>query len=299
MGRKVYNLELLRQEIKRNPTLREEQLVFDNGREYPDNFNSAQRVTPFDFYNKYGKIVCRIKGATQTGYLISLLPDNNFGSIADHSIDTVPKALVRIKGTEITYLSNDNLRYANKHLLSRRFVSKVLSYWCYLNGIKYSAKDRKNSGIEMWCLKMKYQGSKHITYLLSGIEVKELIKDIIKETRNHNPKAFYEYEVVVDNPYEPNIDGVIVLAVNKNGKLELVNNLYLVRWKFPKYSVDYLKRLLNELDSGNYFLDIYVPIIHNLWKYPIKCTDTHETDIYESEKTTDSYDLTQYLAPQY
>lgn len=297
--RREYNLELLRKEIRTNHTLREEELVYDIYDAYPDCFNSAQRLTPFEFHNQYGKRICKVKCSTQTGYLISQLPDNNFGSIADYSIDTFPKALIRTKGTEITWISNDYLRWHNKHLLSRRFVSKVLSYWSYLHEIRYSLKEGGESAIDIWCLKVKYQGSKRITYLLSGIEVKELIKDIIRETRNHNPRAFYEYSVIVDSPSKKKSDGVIVLAKNKNGKFEIVNNLYITTWKFPKYSIRYLRSVLNELDSGNYLLDVYVPIIHNLSKYPIRCTDVNSTDIYESERTTDSYDLSQYLAPQY
>jgi len=244
-GNKIYNNEKLRQEIANNPILNK---YIDTTIKIPfDDLNSAQSFTPIQYVNKYGKEVSEIRAKTRISYNISKLPANHFGSVYDYSIDTLPKYFVRVKGTEITFISNENFRWQNKFLLNRRFASKILSFWAYLHDIRYKPSEGKESAIDMWCIPIKHLGSKKVIHLISIKEVRELLKDIINEIRNHNPKAYYEYEIEVNEPQKSDI---IVGEETPDGNIKLVKNKYIRRWSFPKYNVNYLLKLLDILNSG-------------------------------------------------
>jgi len=66
-------------------------------------------------------------------------------------------------------------------------------------------------------------------------------------------------------------------------------------WATPKYNPNYIISIIKELQSGKYYIDLPVPIINNLYKYPIRCTDMSNTDIDSSEKTSDDYDIGKYI----
>jgi len=282
-GRKIYNMKYLKQEIETDDSIWDTQVTFRPEIEL-DRRNEAQNISNIEFVNKYGKIVTEIRAKTKISRNISNLPTNNFGSIIDYySIDTAPKYFIRVKGTEITYITNEHKRWHNRFLLNRRFASKVLSFWAYLNNIRYKPSEGKESAIDIWCIPIRFNGSNKVIHLISIVEVKALIRDIIKEIRNHNPKAYYEFKLKVDKPKAYKYSK----KVSENGENYII-------WRFPKYSVEYLLKLLDILNSGE-ILDVYVPIVYDLYKYPIRCTDMNKTDVFESEKTTDDYDLTQYL----
>ena len=68
-------------------------------------------------------------------------------------------------------------------------------------------------------------------------------------------------------------------------------------WSYPKYPVEYLLKVLEQLQSGKYFIDILIPLVYNLWKYPLECKDTHLKPMTDRkhEKNIDDYDITKYI----
>jgi len=92
-----------------------------------DRYNEAQKLNPIEFTTKYGKIGNDIKGNTRTGRNIMRKKDNNFGSISEYNIDTLPKSFLHLKGIEKTELRQDSKTYNDIDIISRRFLSKILS----------------------------------------------------------------------------------------------------------------------------------------------------------------------------
>jgi len=291
-------------EMKINPDMYDEQII--NKRISGDYAsNEAQIVNDFEYVNKYGKITVGINPNTRVAKRISQIKHLNFGCIGDLNIDTIPKGLYHLKGTEITALNTDNKEYKDIILLNRRFLSKVLKEYCIIMGIQYRAwNKRKNTdyiGINNFCIEYKDKSIKKPIHLISGVEVEQIIHLILDEMRNRNLKCFNEYRCKVNNPELPKYintphckkkisDKYLWLEVavyqeitDSKGKVIPYDELndeqtgliqrYYRAWLVPRYSWEYLNGILQELNSGDYFKDIYMPIIYDLYKFPIKNTD--------------------------
>lgn len=264
--------------------------------------NEAQLIQAYSYYNVYGKLVCGVTGNLITTKNIANRKHLNFGSLGNYDIDTIPQTYGKVKGTEITWLSSDNHQFAGKQMLSRKTVSNILLYWSYISGIPYY-RDKGNvaTGIELWSTRVNNQ------YLITGENIKPIIKDLIFLYRNDLDRWSKKVDnaeisqqlanVVMARRYTTNRRILDILQEMKK-KMSLVYNIEGIAWNTPKYSVEYLRYLLKELDSGNYILDIVVPLIIHPRKYPIRCTSLSsnkpKTD-REHKKCRDDYDITRYI----
>lgn len=265
--------DTLLKELKENPklkdTIRKKDIPFLKR-------NPAQLIDVLEYTNRYGKEVNEIKPNTYIADLISKLPNNNFGSVKDYNINTIPKGRYHIKGTEITQLTDNNKQYKNKSIINRRFLSKLLDEYCYINNIPYRRYKKKSkntvNGIDLYCKKEIINGKQY--NLLSGIEGEQLIYELLYNIHHNNIKCFYEYRAEINNPEQAN-EVVVLREFYIKGKIkeQLLVNEYWYSWKFPRYTEEYLYSLLDEINSGKYYKDIYIPVIEDLFKYPLKNTD--------------------------
>jgi len=294
-------------EINTNPDLYDEQVLTKYIKREYEYRNEAQLINSIEWINKYGKDANRIKPNTKTANLITRKDDYTFGSVADYNIDTVPKGYYHLKGTEITELNMDNKEYRGKQLMNRRFLSNVLREYCYIMGMQYKKykkrKDREDIGISKYCIRLYDKSSKKEFDLISGVECEYLIHLIIDEMRNRNLRCFNEYRCRINNPELPKYintqqgkkkisDKYLWLEVavyqeikNDKGKIIAYDELndeqtgliqkFYRAWLTPKFSWEYLNNLLDEINSGDYWKEIYMPIIYDLFTYPLKNTDTH------------------------
>jgi len=90
---------------------------------------------------------------------------------------------------------------------------------------------------------------------------------------------------------------VAVILNNIKGRLYRIEQLGDKVWSYPKLNILYILSLLDMLNDRNFFMDIEIPIIYDLYKYPIHCSDTHLKPMSDSEhdKNKDDYDYTQYV----
>ena len=242
--------------------------------------NDAQNLNIYDYTDKYGNQRNILYGKTRIGRAIARIEPINFGSLACYWVDTLPTGVKYMKGQEKMVINQTHHYCRGRAILNRRALSRMLATWSYLYDMRYwkgkSDVAEYNTAVGQWCVQDTINGRDYD--LISGIEAIEIIRDIIRAVRNGVDNTFYEFRCQVNNPEEA--DEVVVLTKNLNEDRKVINTSlkqkYYKMWRFPKYSIDYLKSLIDELNSGNYYLDVYVPIIHDLHTYPIKCTDTHE-----------------------
>ena len=293
-----------------NYTIEKEQLI--NKLNIPlDDYNSAQRLHNREWITPYGKVANKQTSNTRLAYKISRLPQHNFGSIADYNIDTLPNSYLSRNGIEKFELSQTNKYYNGMSIISRRFACNILSTWAYVIGISY-----KNA-IKIWAkdIPQTLPNGKIKDYkMLSGEECIYMIKDLLFLIRNKSPEKILKYAQsgIISEQLFTRINGIISDSLwNKKEKyariMQIKDRLYINQqsldkvWAYPKYSVEYLISTIKLLQSGKYFTEIYVPIINNLFKYPIECKDTHTkqlTDI-EHRKARDDYDIGQYIWEDY
>ena len=280
-----------------------------------DAYNEAQRINVYNFTTKYGKQYTKIIGNVRLVRNIIDAKVNHFGSIADYELpDTFPLSYVKCKGTEIIEIQDAPKKaYRRKGvLISRRFLSKVLQTWAYMTGIRYYSEKRKDTAVYLWCQKLKVRTSNKISIIdvLTGNDTIAMIKDMLFIIRNKpsvNLKS-YVSRAISENLYNL----MMAQALSKKTKFENiiqqmkdrmyhVYQIYDYTWNYPKYNPEYLTGVLNELNSGNYILNAPIPIIHDLYKYPIECKDTHLKPMTneEHEQNKDDYDLTQYVFERY
>ena len=284
-----------------------EQVINKIGRNL-NTYNEAQNLNPYEFVDRWGNLRARDRGNTKIGSLISRLPIHNFGSIADYEIDTVPISIIRAKGQEVTTLKTDNKEYRNKQVISRRFLCNILKYWCYILGIRYYHKKEENhmTGLKLWAIPVKIQDD--IYEMITGDIGRKLLKDILYLTRNKN----------IDNIKEKVKEGYLsghlleVFDFKSKGKnavsfKEQLNNIkdrlyydFQIKehaWSFPKYNVEYLIYTMNDLHSGNYITEMCLPVIQDMYKYPIYCKDTFIKPVSSDNhnKAKDDYDIGQYI----
>ena len=270
-------------------------------------YNEAQKLNISKTTSRYGKEETLVTSNTWLGHSISKLKPRNFGSIGDFDVDSIPLSYGRLKGTEVTFISYETKQIRNSQIISRRFASKVLSTWCYIVGIRYKPKEESSeiNGIELWGKYMEHYKQP----VISGQDIILMLKDIMFLTRNKSVSKLKEY--IENQKVSPQLYMVIsTKRYQTKDKYrviinEMKNRLYYeyqvpltdIVWDYPKYSMEYLMGVVNELQSGKYLTDLIIPLIKDLWKYPIKCTDTKVKPLsYEEHETNkDDYDLNKYV----
>ena len=280
--------------------------------------NQADIMNTYDVVNRYGKLKPVLKANTRTGFNISRLSVRHFGSIGDYDIDTIPLSHIKCKGTEITYMSYDKKHIRNKHLISRRFLSKVLSTWCYTVGIRYKPHKEEINGMDLWGKNIPLKttdtrGEETIIYRenqhhLSAGDSILMIKDIIFLIRNKKLETLRDNMIM--KKVSPQLYNVLVYkSISEKKKIgyilnEMKHRLYYdyqingtdIVWGYSKYHIDYLVGIIMELQSGKYLTELMYPMINNLYQYPIKCKDTFVKPMTdkEHEKNADDYYTSQY-----
>ena len=266
-------------EMKLNPSMRE-QLI---GHQKLSDRNEAQNLNIYDYIDRWGNKRHLLSGKTKIGSRIARIKPIHFGSLACYWTDSMPMGVKFIKGQDKMVIKQDHHFSRGRAILNRRALSKMLASWSYIYDVRYwsgyssnTNVNRSETAIGIWCIREEINGQEYD--LISGVEAIKILNDIIYAVRNAYPNAWYEFRMQVNNPDEANEVVVVTEEFNAMGKLisrsEKIK--YFCRWRFPKYNIEYLQGLIDELNSGNYYTDLYVPIIHDLFKYPIKCNDTHE-----------------------
>jgi hypothetical protein len=288
------------------------------------NANSAQKTNTRGWYNIYGKLVIRSAGNTYIGDRIANLKPWHFGSLEASILEAVPEALFRLKGTEITKISSRGLKAKGKHLVRRGAITGILKKWCYITGIKY-IRSKKNAdgtlslndmcGIKYWAIESRNDLG-GLDFLVTVDHAILMLKDFLYLIRDKNCNKLEEYankgrisnqlyniiharassesttieDVITDMKNRLYYD-CIINDTNKNSK---TYGEPMVTWSFPKIPVEYLLTIIQELSSGKYFRDIFIPLIKNTRLYPIKCSETRVFPIdHETHKNrVDDYDIT-------
>lgn len=303
----------LEQELKNNPHLKEREFIEQFNMDI-NKYSQAQIMKNVEWTTKYGKIGnTQISNTRTVSNSISRLPANTFGSIGKYDVDTLPDTLFKCKGTEVTEVRTDNYSGSGKHMLSRTFGSNILSYWCYILGIRYTPKtsdESEPSGINIWGRKVSYSGidgKPKTEVFISGNELKIMIRDLIYLIRNNNPKDFFKnaktgkisaflYNTITTLRYANKTTTKEVIQQIKK-RLYYTHQSGELCWAYPKYNVEYLIQLLRELNSGKYLCDILVPLVKDLHHYPIECKDTRVFPLTQQQhnRNADDYDLGKYI----
>jgi len=296
-----------------------------------EDYNPAQNINTIEFTTRYGKVYNKVYGNTRAGKIISNLPTYNFGSIADYIVDTIPKTYTHIKSIEKFEINETGKYYNGMSIISRRFICNILNFWARVLNIPYKY------AIKMWAIKEKQLTShKHyekvITnrgiryklikdkpeyreyYLISGQEAILMLKDILYLMRNKTPEKLIKHaeEGKISSQLHNVIYGILNDIIDtKKEKQERFEKIkerlyYIIQahdkvWSFPIINPEYIISLIKELQSGKYYLDIYVPVIHQLKKYPIECKDTHVKPLTneQHEQNKDDYDIGKYIWADY
>jgi len=298
--------------INKNEQVKDEQLIFNRGKNVSlDSYNSSQRINVYERVNRWGKIVPILKGNTFTGSNIAELPQYNFGSIGEYIVDTLPNSFITVKGVEKTEVISEKTTHNGQQIISRRFICNLISTWGYVTGLRY-----KNA-LKMWAtdIEQKLYDNKYKEYkMVSGHTAIQLIKDLLYLIRNKS------YDDIINNIGKGIISEQLYAVINsiltdtsltkqeqQDKIMNIKNNIYYnysvcdYAWAFPKYNAEYLISLIKQLQSGEYIIDMYVPVINNLKKYPIKCKDTHLKPMTDEQhiKNRDDYDIGQYIWEDY
>ena len=267
-----------------------------------DELKLSQRLNVFSSMNGFGKYTHRVVGITRTGAKIEKHNIWTFGSPDDYNIDTIPLHAIRGKGQEITHISQVSEYGRNRVMLSRRYLSRIINTWSDMVDIRYSYGEGKVKAMEMWGIKLP-QYSKS-TILINGHSAKSAIKDILFIIRNSKVSTLRQLkEKVSEQLY------IIVRerlkeegATLSNILNDMKDNIYWdfslsqFAWAYPKIQVDYLIAQLRLLNDKQYTMDLYVPMIHNLYKYPLRCTDIKLKPMTEEQHSNNlgDYDISQY-----
>jgi hypothetical protein len=298
-----------------NKLIKKEQVIF--GEDLNKN-NPAKNINVREWTTQYGKVTNKTYGNTRIGKDIDRKIVRNFGCISDYNVDTLPNSYLSRNGIEKFEITQAGKYYNGVDIISRRFLSRVLSMWCYIVGIKYKDTKNKNNGINIWCEDINCQvttGEYKIYKMLSGNECIEMLKDLLALIRNNSLDKLMErainHNIISDKLYN------VLWTIKHNNKLSdeqkqkryynIKNRLYYDYntkdkvWCYPKYNPEYLIGLIKDLQSGDYFTDLYVPIINDLYKYPIECKDTHLKPMSDDEHKSnkDDYDLGKYIWEDY
>lgn len=275
-----------------------------------ETLNQAEMMNVFSVYNKFGKTKNIVIANTKIGRHITENKIWNFGSIGDFNVDSVPRSKVTCKGTEITTVNTyDKENRKNKQLISRRFCSKVLMCWAKMVDMPYSSKDvDKPTTMSLWGTPIEYKGLEGncYQYFINGETIVKVLKDILY--------------IIRGRPYtETNYSNQLQWVIERRLKLrkrnpneitnDMKNRLYYTYqsntlvWGYPKVSPEYILGLIRHLETGEfgrllkeYDTQIMVPLISNMIKYPLKCTEYHKPkDNADHKKQTDDYAIDQYI----
>jgi hypothetical protein len=277
-----------------------------------ETYNQSEIMNVTKVKNRYGKERSIVIANTKIGRHISENKIWNFGSIGDYNVDSVPKSKVTCKGTDITTINvYDKQNRNNKQLISRRFCSKVLNFWSNMVDIPYSSKDtEKATAITLWGTPIEYQGINEVCvqYFINGETAIKMLKDILFVLHNkpYNPDKISEQ-----------LDYIITKRMNSRkikrkadtiiGDMkERIHYTYQsnsIVWGYPKVSPNYIVKLIDSLKSGEfghilreYDIQIMVPLISNLRRYPLKCTEYHKPKDNEQHKEQkDDYAIDSYI----
>jgi len=281
---------IVEMEIMANPLMYELEKYHKINRNYRD-LNDAQKINVFERYTRYGKLKSTIRGSFKTTWKVIRNPINSFGSIAEYNVDSLPLTHMKCKGTQVTYVSQQELSRDGIQIISRSFASLVLNYWSYILGIRYQEDKGHLSGINSWrkILEVTDEKTEHKykVEFITGKDVQMMIKDLMFLTRDKKPHQFKEY--ISLQKCSPQLSDIIHYK-QKHQKITLDKVItkckgrlyYWIKskdgsefWKYPKFHMEYLSHILSELQSGKYYDELVIPIIHNVWKFPLECKDTH------------------------
>jgi len=210
-------------------------------------------------------------------------------------------------------------------------MSKVLSTWCYMMGIRYAEtiytqdkKDKNGKWIikskrkitqqvrDMWCKRAEYvdvNGKKRVTYLLSGNDTKMMIKDMLFMIKDKNPDKMYNllksgnlsmqlYNYLSERALTDKEKFIQQIAFIKD-RLYYDFQANNKAWNTikPIFNPDYLIGILNELDTSDFILDMGLPVVNDLYKYPLECKDTQVKPMSDEKHISNlgDYDMTQYV----
>jgi len=231
----------------------QEQLLNNIGKPL-DSYSQADIIHSFEFPTRSGRIKSVITSNTLAVLTaINKLPVYHFGCIHDLTIESIHGSM----GTELTLFYDSNKRFKDTLMLNGRFLSKILYAWSKALGIRYM-HPTEISASKLWCT--SYAES---TPMLTGTDAIQLLKDLIfLINKNKNTVSDILYELMLKKPIE-NIDNRIFHVIQAYDRV----------WTIPIFSLQYLKSMIKELQSGRYELNMEVPIVRNLWKTPIRCTD--------------------------
>jgi hypothetical protein len=295
---KVFDSEI-NERIDITPEI-ESQLI-NNLKKPLDSYTQAQLINVSSSTTKFGKISVNEDANTYMVKNLSRLSTRNFGAIGDFNVDSIPLSVVRCKGTTVTWADTNGKEYQGLQLISRRFICKVAQFWGYiidLGGNTKTANYRRT--LELWGLTVENHDLDKEYLMVNGEMVISMIKDLLFLIRNQevNPDkiSLNLYNIIRGKSYQEKKDFNTILSEMKN-RLTYTNQLGEEAWGYSKIHPDYLVCLLKELRSGEFDTSIFVPVILNLYKYPIECKDTQVRKMTEIQhhKHLDDYDIGKYI----
>lgn len=293
--------------VKEDPLLVNSIINFSPNRKL-EQFGQTHTINVLPIISRYGKETTLITPNNRISFYISRQNQINFGCIQDFEIDTIPLSMFRGKGMEkFALYEQEKQNRKGQFFISRRFVSKLISFWGYMMDIQYvrmDDQDTHTTAISIWGNAEKFYGldnKKMQQYFGYGDICIPIIKDILFMIRN---KPFKEDSV------SPQFLQVIAMKKKAYQTIKQKFNLgeYLSEikkrlyydyqlnsdaWATPKLNPEYLIGLLNELQSNKYVLTQQVPLIYDLWNFPIKCTDMNLKPMTneQHEANKDDYDI--------
>ena len=234
----------------------QEQLLNNIGKPL-DSYSQADIIHSFEFPTRSGRIKSVITSNTLAVLIaINKLSVYHFGCIHDLTLESIHGSM----GTELTLFYDSNKRYKDTLMLNKRFLSNILYAWSKALRIRYidSKTPKRITGVKLWCT--SYAES---TPMLTGTDAIQLLKDLIfLIDKNKKTVSDILYEIMLRKPIK-DVDDRIFHKIQAYDRV----------WIIPIYNLIYLKSLVKELQSGKYVLDMEIPIVKNLWKTPLRCTD--------------------------
>jgi len=267
-----------------------------------EDYSEAQLINTTSRTTRYGRDAVRERSNTYLGDALSMTKVLNFGSIGDFDIDSIPTSLVKCKGTVITYVSSDKHSHRQKQMVSRRFISRLMSYWSYIVNLdSNTSRGNYQLALEVWSIPINTKGKSNKDILMVNGEMAiSMIRDLIFLFRNRPLKSSdvsqQLYNVVRERQFRSKKDFSSIIS-------EMKERLYITRtlgdkvWAYSRIQPEYLEHLLKELVSGDYDTEILVPSILDLYKYPLECKDTHLVPMTDEQhkKNLDDYDIGQHI----
>lgn len=328
-------IDTVLEELKQYPFLRAQ--LIDNKKPFREQ-NGSNSTNIREWHNRWGKLTTNIVGNTFIGASIALSRIKHFGSIGAHYIGAIPETVFHLKGTEITYITRDKLEHKGKQLIRRGFLTNVAQAWGECTNMEYirlnsdTGKREYHTTLDLWGEKIEYKlSSLHSNdgfgYHLCGYNAIGMIKDLLWLYRNKALSNLDKY--VSKGQMSVQLYNVIMSRVNQNKTIaDVVNDLKInsglyedkilyhtsdgmtptgepyskgdiaMIWSYPKYPIAYLQKILEDLTSGQYFLDVMIPIIKDTRHFPIQCKDTRVFPMTDEKhnKNKDDYDLTKFVS---